>query len=50
MAIKIILGKKYQIFMDVLNSQMKTESKKKGFLISLKPNGKGQWRILKAYS
>lgn len=32
--------------MDVLNSQMKT-GQEKGFLINLKPNGNGQWKVLK---
>ena len=47
---KIIFGKKIPNIYGCVEFTNENGEQEKGFLISLKPNGKGQWRILKAYS
>lgn len=47
---KMILGKKIPNIYGCVEFTNENGELEKGFLISLKPNGKGQWRILKAYS
>ncbi len=50
MGSKTVLGKKIPNIYGCVEFTNENGEQEKGFLISLKPNGKGQWRILKAYS
>ena len=44
----IILGKKIQNFYGLVEFTNERNETEKGFLMNLKPNGKGSWKLLKA--
>lgn len=46
---KIILGKKIPNIYGCVEFTNENGEQEKGFLMNLKPNGKGQWKLLKAY-
>src|SRR5690606_26986296 len=45
----VILGKEIMNIYGCVEFTNENGEQEKGFLISLKPNGKGQWKLLKAY-
>lgn len=45
----VILGKKIMNVYGCIEFTNENGEQEKGFLINLKPNGKGQWKLLKAY-
>jgi len=44
----LILGKKVKNFYGLVEFTNENNEKERGFLFNLKPNGKGQWKLLKA--
>lgn len=46
---KIVLGKKIPNIYGCVEFTNENGEQEKGFLMNLKPNGKGQWKLLKAY-